>query len=104
LFHKKSFTMEAKIENRLDMMRNVMSDCTDNSTIIGSVPALSDAFAAFVGKMSVIETIVIALQTEAKSFTAAKNIAKYDLVTKTDIVASGLRSLAHALGDGPLMI
>jgi hypothetical protein len=96
--------MEAKIENRLDMMRNVMSDCKDNSTIIGSIPALHDAFAKFVGKMSFIETIVIALQTEAKSFTAAKNNAKEDLVNKTDIVASGLRSLAHALGDEPLMI
>jgi hypothetical protein len=96
--------METRIENRLDMMHTIMSVCADNSTIIGSVPALNSAYAGFTAKMSDIDKIIVALLTEAKSITAAKRIAKKELVDNTDRVASGLRSLAHTLGDEPLMI
>jgi hypothetical protein len=96
--------MDTRTANRLDMMRSVRLAAVSNSTIIESIPALNSAGNRFGSALSAADDTIVALLTEAKSITIARRCSKEDLVSKADTVASGLKALAHSMGNEPLMI
>jgi hypothetical protein len=94
--------MNARLANKFDMMKVVVSVCEKESTAMGSIPKLAAAFTDFKSTVTEIDDVINEQIAVLTGFTKSKNLAKVNMAQLACKVSMGVMSYAYDTLDAVL--